>query len=207
MARAGVLFALFAVLVVAQTTAPAGAPPADVPTGVAATLQQDGIRINDGDKVIAEFWFCKAAPSGPKSAEEAVTLPTFPTGALVGVARLPARFADRLGQQLKAGVYLMRYGAYPADGAHQGAEPQRDFLVLTPVAEDKNPAEGLAFPALMEVSKKASGASHPAVLSMWLVEADFKPGVSKMGDAQDWVLQTKLGEVPVALIVVGKNGH
>jgi hypothetical protein len=207
MARAGVLFALFAVLVVAQTIAPAGAPPAEVPSGVAATLQQDGIRITDGSKLVAEFWFCTVAPSGPKSAEEAVTLTTIPGGALLGVVRVPARFADRLGAQLKAGVYLLRYGAYPADGAHQGAEPQRDFLVLTPVGDDKNPGEALPFPSLMETSKKASGGSHPAVLSMWRVDSDFKAGIAKVGDAQDWVLQTMIGEVPVAVIVVGKNGH
>ncbi|MDZ4797874.1 MAG: hypothetical protein SGI92_06910, partial [Bryobacteraceae bacterium] len=130
-----------------------------------------------------------------------------PVGSILGVARVPARFPDRLGQQLKAGVYLMWYGAYPADGAHQGAEPQRDFAVLTPVAEDRNPGEVLTFAALMEVSKKASGASHPAVLSMWRVDSDFQAGVAKVGEAQDVVLQAMIGDVPVAMIVVGKNGH
>ena len=52
--------------------------------------------------------------------------------------RLPERGADRRGQTIKPGVYTLRYGNYPQNGDHQGVEPQRDFLVLSPVAEDKD---------------------------------------------------------------------
>jgi hypothetical protein len=206
MAKAGVLLALFAVLAAGQSSAPAGAPPAEVPSGVAATLSQDGIKITDGSKLIGEFWFVASPASREGSAEDGVTIPTLPVGALLGVARLPARFADRLGTQLKGGVYTLRYAAYPADGAHQGVEPQRDFLILSPVDADKAGKEGLEFAALMDLSRKATGTSHPAVLSMWRVDADFKAGLSK-AEAGDVVLQVKVGDLPVAVIVQGKTGH
>ncbi len=207
MARLVLLATVSAVLAVAQTAVPAGAPPAEVPGGVASTLKQDGIKVQDGSKVVGEFWFVTAAPSGPKSGEEALTLPTIPTGALLGVARLPARFADRIGTQLKGGVYTMRYGAYPQDGAHQGVEPQRDFLILSPVGEDTAPAGGVEFSALMDLSRKATGTAHPAVLSAWRVDGEFREGVSKVGESGDLVVQVKVGDVPLAVIVAGKNSH
>jgi hypothetical protein len=41
---------------------------------------------------------------------------------------------------------------------------------------------------------------------MWRVESDFKPGISQQGES-DWVVQTKIGDLPVAVIVAGKNTH
>jgi hypothetical protein len=52
-------------------------------------------------------------------------------------------------------------------------------------------------------SKKASGTPHPAVLSMYVVESDFKPGLQNVGE-HDWILYVKIGETPIGLIVVGK---
>ena len=140
-----------------------------------------------------------------KSSEEAVTLPNFPVGAFLGIIRLPERGADRRGQTIKPGLYTLRYGNYPQNGDHQGVEPQRDFLVLSPVAEDKDVTQNLKFDALMELSRKASGTPHPAVMSFWRVD-DFKPGIAQ-GAESEWVLQTKIGDVPVAVIVAGKNAH
>ena len=201
-----VLLASFAVGALAHTIEPAGAPPADLPPAVSGTLQKDGVRVLDGKKVVSEIWFVAKAPSGPKSSEEAVTLPLIPQGSFLGVIRLPERGADRRGQTIKPGVYTLRYGNYPQNGDHQGVEPQRDFLVLSPVAEDKDVTKALSFNALMELSRKASNTPHPAVMSFWKVEGDFKPGIAEGGESE-WVLQTKVGDLPVAVIVAGKNAH
>jgi hypothetical protein len=197
---------LFASFLLAHTMEPAGAPPADVNPAVTSTLQKDGIKVLDGKKVWCEMWFRSTAPSGPKSSEEAVSLPTIPQGSYLGIIRFPERGAVRRGQTIKPGVYTLRYGNYPQNGDHQGVEPQRDFLVLSPVAEDKDTTKNLAFDALVELSRKASGTPHPAVMSMWRVESDFKPGISQQGES-DWVVQTKIGDLPVAVIVAGKNTH
>jgi hypothetical protein len=197
---------LFASFLLAHTMEPAGPPPAGVSPAVTSTLQKDGIKVMDGQKVWCELWFRSTAPSGPKSTEEAVSLPTIPQGSFLGIIQFPARGADRRGQTIKPGVYTLRYGNYPQNGDHQGVEPQRDFLVLSPIADDKDTTKNLSFDALMDLSRKASGSAHPAVLSMWHVESDFKPGISQQGES-DWVLQTKIGDLPVAVIVAGKTTH
>jgi hypothetical protein len=81
--------------------------------------------------------------------------------------------------------------------------PQRDFALLTPTAEDKDPAALPNFQTLVEWSRKASGTPHPATLSIWKADTDFKPGFEKQGE-NDWVLQTKIGDTPVAIILIGQ---
>ena len=183
-------------------TEPAGAPPAELAPGFAQTLEKTGTRITGPTGVVCEIWFRAQAPSGAKSADESVTMKSVPPGALLGAIRFPGRGYDRRGQQIKSGVYTLRYGWIPVNGDHQGAAPQRDFLVMVQAAEDKDPAATPTFEALMALSKKASGTPHPAVMSFWKQDTDFQPGVSKQGES-DWVLQTKMGDTQIAVIVVG----
>jgi hypothetical protein len=101
-------------------------------------------------------------------------------------------------------VYTLRYAVMPANDSHRGAAPQRDFLLLTPAEDDGDLAAVPNFDTLVAMSRKASHTSHPAVLSWWKAEAD-SPGFSQQGDA-DWVLQSTLGDTPVAIIVAGVAG-
>jgi len=89
----------------------------------------------------------------------------------------------------------------PINGDHQGAAPQRDFLLMTPAAQDTDPNATPNFDTLVGMSRKASGTPHPAVLSFWKSDTDT-PGFAKQGDS-DWVLQAKLGDTPIAIILVG----
>jgi hypothetical protein len=84
--------------------------------------------------------------------------------------------------------------------------PQRDFFLLVNAAEDKDPKANLAFEPLTKLSMKASGTPHPLVFSAWNAGKDFKPGIAQEGE-HDWVLQTKIGNTPIALIVIGKVDH
>ena len=200
-------FCLLAGLSFGHTAEPAGPPPSEVDPGIAAALEKDGIRIKDGDKVVMELWFRTTKPTGPASTDASVTLKQVPQGSLMGVLRFPARGADRRGQTIKPGVYTLRLSFFPPNGDHQGVAPQRDFLLLSPAATDKDLKATPAFDALVEMSRKASGTPHPAVLSTWKVEEkDFKPGVAQEGDT-DWVLQTKIGDTPIAVIVAGVFNH
>ena len=182
---------------------PAGPPPSDLPAGIAGTLQKDGAKIVAGSGPFCEIWFRTTAPSLPKSAEDAVTLPMIPQGALLGALRFPGRGSDRRGQNIKPGVYTLRYSLQPVNGDHQGVAPQRDFMVMIPAADDTNPQSTPAFDDLMKMSRKASGTPHPAVLSMSSSSNGTFPELKKEGDS-DWVLHAKIGDVPVAVIVVGK---
>jgi hypothetical protein len=183
--------------------APAGAPPSELSASVSGMLQKQGTQILNGDKVFCEIWLRTTAPNGPKSTEESVTLPNIPHGSLIGAIKFPAAGADRRGHQIKPGVYTLRYSNYPANGDHQGAAPQRDFLLISKASDDQDGTATPSFRQLVEASEKAAGLPHPGVFSFWKVEGDFKPGFAMEGE-HDWVLQTKLGDIPIAIILVGK---
>ncbi|MBI4874820.1 MAG: hypothetical protein HY822_09335 [Acidobacteria bacterium] len=184
---------------------PAGGPPSELSPAIAAALQKDGSKIvGDDGKVVCEMWMRTTLPSGPAAAETNVTLPAIPHGALLGAIRFSSPGLDRRGITLKPGVYTLRFSFYPPDGNHQGAAPQRDFLILSLAAEDKDPDSKPDFEALMNLSRKASGTPHPATLSFWKAEDDAKPGFEKSGDS-DWVLQTRIGDTPVTIILIGQH--
>jgi hypothetical protein len=193
-------FLLLATAVFAQYKAqPAGDPPAE-----AAILNKAGTKIvADNGSVYAEIWLRSTMPSGPNTGESSVTLPTIPPGSLLGVMRFTAKGSDRRGQNIVPGVYKLRYGNYPVNGNHQGVAPQRDFLVMVPAALDKSTDPISDFDALIELSRKASGTPHPAVLSFWKADAGDKAGFEKQGE-KDWVLTTNLGDTKVSIILIGK---
>ena len=183
---------------------PVAEPPAELDPAIRASLAKEGFKIISSDgKVISEIWFRTPLPWGPKANEDSVSLPTIPHGSVLGAIRFPATGADRRGQTLKPGVYTLRFSYYPQNGDHQGVAPQRDFLILTPAADDKDLNATPNFDALMGMSRKASGTPHPAVLSFWRQDVDFTPGFDKLGE-QDWVLQLKIGDTPIAVVLIGK---
>lgn len=183
----------------------AGSPPSGLPPAITGALQKDGAKVIAANgSPVCELWFLSAAPSGPKNSEEGVTLPTIPQGALLGILRFPGKGSDRRGQNIAPGVYTLRYSLQPVNGDHQGVAPQRDFLVLVPLADDKDAKAIANIDDLMKMSRKASGTPHPAVLSIYAGSGGGKvPELKKEGDS-DWVLQVKIGELPVSVIVVGK---
>jgi hypothetical protein len=185
------------------TSAPAGPPPSELNPGIAAKLQKDGTKIANGSTVVCEIWFVSTAPNGPKSAEDNVTLSNIPQGSLLGAIRFPVRGADRRGNPIAPGVYTLRYSNFPQNGDHQGVAPQRDFLLISKAADDKDASATPGFKELVVMSEKATGAPHPGVFSFWKQESNFKPGFDKAGE-NDWVLQTKLGDIPIAVILIGK---
>lgn len=166
-------------------------------------LEASGTKIVDGaGKLYAEIWLRSAQPADAKSAEQNITLPELPHGALLGVISFAAGASDRRGQAIKAGVYTMRYSQFPITGDHQGVAPQRDFLILSPAGEDKDPDSTPKFDTLMVLSRKGSGTTHPLILSMWKSDV-ATPSLTKEGE-HDWVLIRKIGSIPVAIIVSGR---
>lgn len=182
------------------------APPEGLPAGYASLLTPQGFRVvNAGGSAVAEVWFRNAVPGGAAQAEDAVVFPTIPHGAMLGVIRFPVAGADRRGQTIKPGLYTLRYSRYPQDGNHQGVAPQRDFLLLVPAAEDKDPKSLPPYDQLMEMSRKASGTPHPAVFEMEPPPADAKlPALTQQG-GKDWVLSVKMGALPLGVTLIGKS--
>jgi hypothetical protein len=176
-----------------------------LPAAYASLIQTQGYRVAGPSGPWCEIWFQKQMPTGPKPSDDSVTL-AIPQGALIGIIRFPGQGADRRGQVIKPGVYTLRYSDYPVDGAHQGVAPQRDFALLTPIANDADPAAAPDFDALVKMSVKASGTPHPAVLSLESPSGSTTtfPAFAKEGDS-DWVLSVKIGDLPLSIILVGKT--
>ncbi len=181
----------------------AGDPvPSEVPAAISAAMQAPGAKIlNGAGQVWCEVWFVTKAPAGPPSKESDVTLPTVPVGALIGAIKFPGKGADRRDQAIQPGVYLLRYVLMPVNGAHLGAAPQRDFAAMVPAASDPGVAAKPSLEEVIAMSTKVSQTSHPAVLSL-------APGSGKVAFAKeaehDWTLNTKMGDVPIAIILAGK---
>ncbi len=182
------------------TSEAAGAPPSEA-SAFEAVLQSEGVKISGSSGPVMDFWFVKEMPGGAMAPEENATLTDVPPGAFLGVVRFPAAGQDRRGQQIKPGVYTIRYSLFPIDGAHLGVEPQRDFFVLSPAAIDKDPAAKPNYETLMKMSTKASGTPHPLVFSIWKADTGAKPGLTQEGET--WVLRTKIGDTLIGIIVVG----
>jgi hypothetical protein len=182
---------------------PVAAPPDGLPAPYASVVSPQGFRVAGPKGPWCEVWFLKNIPSAAKSADAAIVFP-FGQGTLLGVIRFPSGGADRRGQQFKAGLYTMRYSNYPVDGAHQGVAPQRDFALLTPIANDADPAAMPDFAKLV-VASKTSGTAHPCVFSLEPPPGSAFPAVVKDGDT-DWVLEVKVGDQSIGLIVAGQAG-
>jgi hypothetical protein len=189
----------------AQYRVEAGAaPPPELAAGIAGELQEKGLKVVKPDgSALCELWFVKKAPAAGTTTESDVTWKTVPAGALVGAVRWPAQGSDRRGQNVKAGVYTLRFSLQPINGDHQGVAPQRDFLVMSQAAADQSKDIVAKFDDLMNMSRKVSGTPHPAVLSMWYVESGFKPGMMQLGE-HDWALMAQAGDAKIAVILVGK---
>ena len=138
------------------TAAPQGLPPA-----YAALIPAQGYRVTGPKGPWCEVWFRKSIPAVTKPSDPAIVFP-FAQGTLLGVIRFPAEGSDRRGQTFKAGLYTMRYSNYPVDGAHQGVAPQRDFALLTPIANDTDPSAMPAFDKLVTASRTTGTAPLPA---------------------------------------------
>ena len=182
---------------------PIATPPPDLPGSFASLIQTQGYRVVGPKGPWCEVWFRKDIPTGAKPSDDSIVFP-IAQGTLVGVIRFPGNGEDRRGQTIKPGLYTLRYSNYPVDGAHQGVAPQRDFSLMTPIAADTDPAATPDFASLVKMSTKASNSPHPAVLSMEQPQSGATfPAVAKEGDS-DWVLNVKVGNLPIGLIVVGR---
>jgi hypothetical protein len=176
-------------------------PAPGISANFAAELAGQGHRVVGPSGPWCEAWFVKAIPAGPKATDPAIAF-SIPQGALLGVIRFPGDAYDRRGQQLKAGTYTLRYSNFPADGAHQGVAPQRDFALATPVSNDPDPKAAPDFEKLVAQSK-LSGTTHAAVFSIEPPPGTAVPSVAKEGE-HDWVLSVKVGDVALGVIVAGK---
>lgn len=178
-----------------------------VPEAVWSLLDPNGYRITLDDGTVAcEIWLRKEIPSSGKKDVEGAVYPELAPSTMIAVVSFPKQASDFRGQAIKAGFYTLRYELLPNDGNHLGVSPNRDFGLLVPVAADPDPKTEIKYPELVNLSKKASGAQHPAPLS--IVQAGEQPPAISKDDQDHWIFSGKLKlsggeEIPFGLIVKG----
>lgn len=172
-------------------------------------LDSKGLRVLDEKgKPVCEVWFGKSIATSRDEVAGA-NFGQIGEGNFVGVINFPSSASDFRGQGIKAGYYTLRYGLILQDGNHQGVSPARDFLMASPVADDKDPAVRMKTEDLLKFSRNASGTGHPSVWS--LVQASSNEGLPKItaNEHEHVILETKIatksGDLAIGLIVVGKT--
>lgn len=193
------------------------APPAAIADEVRTALATDGYRVvDDKGKPYAEIWLRKSTPatSKPAGIQGQIQFPFLSEGTVVGALRFPGEGHDYRDQTIAKGVYTLRYGLQPVNGAHLGVSPYRDYLLLLPAARDKSLAEIKAKP-LEEKSAESAGTSHPAVLLLMTAPdgAGEAPAVHHDQEKNTWgaVIPLKVGvkgsdsptTIPIQLVIVG----
>jgi hypothetical protein len=173
---------------------------------IKAAVEASGFRVLDGDgKTLCELWPAKSVSATRQTAD--VLFPDLNTGAFVGVISFAEAGKDFRGQAIRPGTYTLRYALIPKDANHLGATQDPDFLVLSPVTSDTDPAKTPKFDELVQAGRQAAGTQHPAALAM-TYQGETIPAVF-IDDHAHVVLafKTKLAsgkDLPLGLIVKGQ---
>jgi hypothetical protein len=191
---------------------------------IVKALAPEGHRVVLGNgNALCEVWLVTLPPAPPqdKDTEHTNYSGVFATGALVGVISFPEGAKDFRGQAIKPGAYPLRYAVMPNDGAHMGAAPQRDFLLLSPLASDTRTAVKPQA-ELIKASSAAAGTNHPAAFLLLPAPEVGKTPTPSTGSSPPKppgnkdgatayqspegyvVLAGEAGGVPLALVVKGQ---
>jgi hypothetical protein len=182
------------------------APPAALSAAVRGELNSTGYRITNGKgKPFADIWLRKAIPASvkPAGANGTIQFPALTEGILLGALRYAGDGQDYRDQTIAPGVYTLRYGLQPQNGAHLGVSAFRDYALLLPSAKDTK-VEPIAKKPLEETSAEAAGTSHPAVLMLLAAPEPLKAG--EPGMVEDKEKNTWGVAIPLPLVVKGDAG-
>lgn len=193
------------------------AAPEGLAKEIAGAVNAEGHQVSGPKGTVCTVWFAKSVEVKPGFKPSLNVKYPFSAGQLIGVLQVAekAKFTDFRNQEIKPGLYTLRYGKQPEDGNHIGTSELYDFLVAIPAKDDADPKAIAAFPQLAKMSAKTTGGTHPAIFSLLPVEKPAaKPSLEHNADQDHWILNTTTSgksektDVPVAirLVVVGVSG-
>jgi len=187
----------------------AEAPPTELPAPLRDAVRAEALVVKGPSGVLCEIWLRKEVPvAAAPSAELGITFGQLAEGTFLGVMRIAAPTTDYRNQKIKPGVYTLRYADTPVDGNHQGVAPQRDFALLSPAAEDADPASVTRDEAIKR-STKTTGSKHPSVWSLWPGDdSATAPALRYQSDSEIWLLTFRLPlsggtQLSVGMVVAG----
>jgi hypothetical protein len=150
-----------------EVTAP---PPAEVDAAVGKLLSDRSIQLLDPKGgVLYQVWFRKEVPVKATAVQlkNGVTYQEIPETTLLAVIQFAQPSTDYRKQKIKPGVFTLRLGFQPMDGDHMGTAPYREFCLMTPATDDKDPGPVASAKDLQEQSTKTTGGSHPAIMLLF----------------------------------------
>jgi len=146
-----------------------------VPQSLVDGLKQQGwvlyTESNGLREEICEIFLAKTVETqSAKPASSRMKYGRLKPGVLVGVVHLlPEAIEDYSAeshdQKLKPGYYTMRYAVMPAGTYEHGVE-LGDFVVLSPVSMDRDPARILKPEALAQLGASSTGTDTPATMAL-----------------------------------------
>ncbi len=182
---------------------------AKVAEAVRGALEAKGLRIVDGKgKTVCDVWFRREIPT-TKDEVPGASFGQIPEGAFIGVINFPANVSDFRGQGIKAGWYTLRYVLILQDGNHLGVSPSRDFFLLCPAADDKDPTTQMKMEEMLKLSRAAAGAGHPSPWSLMAASSDKDLPKIVKNEHEHVILEVKLmtrsGPLAIGFIVIGRT--
>jgi len=181
-------------------------PPGNVAEPVAAAVGPGSVRITDAGETVADFWLREELPTVEAGEVLEVAFPGIEQGTLVGVVELARPWQEYKDLAVAPGVYTLRYALRPADGNHMGVSTYRDFLLLTPAADDTSP-DPVAFESVEAASMAATGQPHPATLALFPVWDEIAEATLLENDLGQPMLGAPLGTVTLGLTIEGHGEH
>jgi hypothetical protein len=182
---------------------------------VAAVMQAQGHRIAGAGGPVCSVWFVKEVPTKANFKPTLNVKYPFAPGELIGVlqVQVKSKFTDFRGQEMKSGVYTLRYGQQPEDGNHVGTSDLADFLLAIPAAMDSDPKPIAVFKDLAKRSAKSAGGTHPAIFSLLPADKSAdKPTLTHDKDKNLVMLTAALtakggSKIALRMVAIGKGGE
>lgn len=140
-------------------------PPDTVNEPIRVLLDSQAIEWRDGEKKRMTLWMRKelVAKASADQIKNGLTARELVETAIIGVVTLHESWTDYRKQEIASGTYTLRLAFQPDTGDHKETAPHTEFLLLTPVADDRSSDE-IEVKTLVERSRKATGGDHPAVM-------------------------------------------
>jgi hypothetical protein len=144
-------------------------PPKGLSESVRKTLSGEAMTVSDeAGKLVCTVWPAKSldTKATAEQAKAGLKYSQVEETTLVGAVKFESEWRDYRKQKIKPGVYTLRMATQLMDGDHMGTAPYNEFLLLCPAAEDKAP-DLMEVKELYELSGKAAGRKHPAVMLLF----------------------------------------
>lgn len=143
-------------------------PPKELSAAITAVLTKQAVRVREGKRELAMFWFRDVLPTlaTVEQAKNGLTYRELEAGLLIGVVRFADGWVDFRKQSIEAGVYTLRLAFQPDDGDHMGTAPHTEFCLLASPMQDQK-TDTIDFDTLHDWSSEVTQTGHPAVMLLF----------------------------------------